>query len=487
MKNFANYRFFLAIWCAAAIICMLGVLAPALAVEKAIPESTLHTPPMAPEKSVSTWIPSDVAPGQGLAVNIIYPLLPRYKEGAPVCVVVPGGETASGLGFTTHVAQCGIVEVRFAFPGGGEANFTSSGKYDHRGVNCQKALRDVLLFAGGKKQDVEGRSLQKLVPFKVDSANLGVIGWSNGGNTAVITLDKFVDDLKFVQWIVFYETPLGSLFYPPCLGSATDMFPNPHYRQGTAATGHVLVDWRKLTWEIGASKNLGLHRKAGEPEVPGVAYFDENNDKRWEEEGEFALPYAVETGVEKQFYPPQATQALKRLGIFGKDWPKNVATPAEAEKYFQERDGSLYLNDLAKQRPDLFVCVFGSQLDHMQRQPDHPHIALNYNAWLANRVKFCRLNPDQVYVGAIALMNYRIFTESKPNVPVEADSIETYLEPEGLIPDYLFIEAAAAELADRKHTKKLDADLETPLVQYWNGVAGTTRGEKLKSVPSMGP
>lgn len=479
-------KLFVTFWMAVVLVAVFHTAARA--VEKPIPDSTLHTPPMVAEKSVSTWIPSEVAAPQGLAVNILYPQLPRYpKEGAPVAVVVPGGETASGLDFSTHIANCGFIEVRFAFPGGGETGFRSGGTYDHRGVNCQKALHDVLLFAAGKKNDVHGQSISKLVPLKIDTSNVGIIGWSNGGNTAVIVLDKYLDELSFVQWLVFYETPLGSLFYPPCLGSSTDMFFNPHYRQGTAATGHVLVDWRKLRWQIAGSKNPGLHKKAGEPEVAGVAYFDENGDQRWQEETEFALPYAVATGVQKQFYPPQATHALKRLGIFGKEWPDNVATVAESEKYFQERDGSLYVNDLAKQRPDLFVCVFASELDHMQRQPDHPHIALNYNAWLSNKVKFVRLNPDPVYVGAVALMNFRIFAESKPNVSIEADDIGQYLEPEGLIPDFLFVDAGAAELADRKETKNMTETLDVPLVQYWNGVAGTKSGDKLKPSGSLSP
>jgi hypothetical protein len=442
-----------------------------------IPEPTLKIPPMVPERSVSTYIPSQSAPGQGLAVNVIYPSKPRYKDGAPVAVVVPGGEGASGLEFSTHTAQSGFVEVRFAFPGGGKQGFSSSGIYDYRGTNSQMALRDVLLFAGGKLKDRQERTISSLVPVKIDESNIGVIGWSNGGNLVLVTLSNYMKDLPFLGWLVFYETPLGSMFYPPSLGGAQDLIQNRHYRQGSAATGHCLVDYRKLCFQAAGQKSPGAHKKIGQPEVPGVLFFDENGNKQWDEELEFALPYCGDVGLDKQIYPPQVTEALARLHVFGKTWPRNVATAAESENYFQERDGSLYLNEVSKGMPGLLITVFGSQLDHLQRQPDHPHISLNYNGWLANKQKFVRLNPDPVYVGAAADMNPRNFVDNKPNSSVDASTIDEYLEPEGLIPDYVYIEAAAAELADRKKKGNFQETLSQPIFSYSNGAGAKSPSE----------
>jgi hypothetical protein len=452
----------------AAALCITTCLVPAIAYEK-VPEATLKIQSMSPEKSVSTWIASESAGSGGLAVNVIYPLKPRYKEGAPLTVVVPGGVESSGLEFSTHSAQSGFAEVRFAFPGGGKQGFASGGVYDFRGPNCQAALRDVLLFASGKGKDIQGKTISELVPEKLDTKSVGIIGWSNGGNTAVITLAKFADQLKFVNWLVFYETPLGSIFYPPALGSAQDLIQNRHYHQGSAATGHVLVDYRKLCWQPTGQRNPGAHKKIGQPEIPGVVFFDENGNKQWDEEIEFALPYSMDAAMNKQIYPPTVTQSLARLKVFPDGWPKTVANVAQSEKYFQDRDGSLYINDLAKQMPNLFVCIFASVLDHLQRQPDHPHISLNYNAWLADKVRFVRLNPDPVYVGTVATMNRGTFVDNKPNASIDASTIEEFLEPEGLIPDYVYVEAAAAELADRKKTNNLAETLTEPLVTYWNG------------------
>lgn len=433
-----------------------------------LPETSLKKPTLAPEKSVSTYIPSETAPGEGLAVNVIYPTKPRYKEGAPVVVVAPAGETASGLEFSTHASQVGFIEVRFAFPGGGKRGFASSGIYDFRGLMSQQALRDVLLFAAGKIRDTQGRTIASLVPVTVFNKNVSLIGWSNGGNIATITLAKFAETLPFVNQLVYYESPLGSMFYPAVLGSSQDLLQNPHYRQGSAATGNCLVDYRKLCFEPGVQKNPGAHKKLGQPEIKGVVFFDENGNKKWDEELEFAIPYCCDIGLEKQIYPPAVTIALVKSGLFKdlKEWPKTVATLHESEAYFHERDGSLYLKQLATAMPNLFVCVVGTRLDHLQRQPDHPHIPLNYNGWLQHKVKFVRLNPDPLYIGSIAEMNGANFPDNKPGASIDADALESALEPEGLIPDYVFVDAAIAELSDRKKSGNLAPSLTAPIVVY---------------------
>lgn len=430
------------------------------------PEASLKKQPLVPEKSVSTFIPSETAGTQGLAVNVIYPNKPRYPEGAPVVVVAPGGESPNGLEFSTHAAQAGFAEVRFAFPGGGKPGFASGGIYDFRGLLSQQAFRDVLLFAGSKTKDVKGRTISQLLPVPVLTKNVGVIGWSNGGNIALITLTKYKQQLPFVGYLSFYESPLGSLFYPPMLGGAQDLIQNRHYKQGSAATGQCLVDYRRLCYQPLGQRNPGAHKKLGQPEIPGVVFFDENGNKQWDEELEFALPYCCDVGLEKQIYPPSVTVALQKSGLFSAGWPKTVATLSESAAYFDERDGSLFTKELAKAMPNLLVCVIGTRLDHLQRQPDHPHIPLNYNAWLSNKMKFVRLNPDPNYVGAVSGMNSANFVDNKPNLSVDAAELENYLEPEGLIPDYAFVQASVAELADRKRANNFNSVLAGPIVNY---------------------
>lgn len=434
--------------------------------------TSLKLPPMVPEHSTSFFIPSSSAPDKGLAVNVIYPVKPRYADGAPVVVVVPGGDEKSGLDFSMHAAQAGFVEVRFAFPGGGKEGFRSGGTYDQRGPLCEVALRDVIKFAAGKSNDTKLRTINELVPVKVNSQNMGIVGWSNGGNLLMTTLDKYHSDLRNVSWLAFYETPLGSMFYPPALGSAKDFVTNRHYRQGSAATGEPAVDYRRMKFQADASKTPGSHKKVGLPEIPGVVFFDENNNGVWEESIEFAVPYSSMPAWTKQIYPPQVTRALARLNVFGKTWNPQVATIEESELYFKDRDGSLHLKSVAKAMPHLMVTVFGSRLDHLQHQPDHPHVSLQYNDWATSGVKWVRLNPDPLYVSQVVGMNARNFPNNVPNESIDASDIESYLEPEGMVPDFIYMDAAIAEMADRKKQNKINAaPLAAPLTSYNNGAA----------------
>lgn len=456
------------------------VLQPALA---DIPADSLKVIPMVNERSVSTFIPSQSAPAgtsagtsAGLAVNIIYPEKIRYPDGAPVVVVVPGGDGPNGLNFCIHAAQVGFIEIRFAFPGGGASTFRSSGKSDYRGKASQAALKDVLLFALGQKKDYQKRSISELIPVKTSSKNVGLVGWSNGGNIALVTMDKYSEELAPIAWAAFYECPLGPLFFPSSLGGTNDLLLNRHYRLGSAATGRCLIDFRKLAYDPTTVRNPGIHKKLGEPDIPGVVYFDENGNKLWDESSEFAFNYCLDRGVKKQIYPPEITSALERHNVFATGWPGTLAEPKDSEAYFQERDGSACIPSICSKYPQLLVTVYGSHIDHLQRQPDHPHIVLQYNAWLDNGVHWVRLNPEPIYLSQIANMGTRNFVSNKPNDPIDATAIADHLEQEGMLKEYVFIDATIAELADRKRTGNLSSPLEQVLVTYSNGL----------SVPSAG-
>ncbi|HEY9717699.1 MAG TPA: hypothetical protein V6C69_09535 [Trichormus sp.] len=517
------------------------------------PDTGIKTPLLVTEESVSTFIPSLTAPGQGLAVNIIYPPKPRYKDGAPIAVIVPAGDEADGLHFSAHTIQCGFCEVRFAFPGGGVTGLHSSGIYDYRGDQSQQGLRDVILFAAGKIADTHGRHIGDLVPVPVNINNVGVVGWSNGGNAAIITMAKFSEKLApAIKWLAFYESSVGAMLYPPNLGCNRDLVINGHYRQGSCATGDCLVDYRHLFFQSDGYRYADAHKKRGEPVIPGILCFDENKSKKWDEASEFAFNYALDVGLNKQIYPPDVTAAMGRKGLFldwkedtgpggfktdakgkilnpdsdelsirelkakGKarkdkheawvaeveaqlkahpnpnikvldhetvnvrflNWPDRVATLDESEAYFKDRDGSLFIEGLCEKYPALLVTVFGSQIDHLQRQPDHPNIALLYNAFLADKCDWVRLNPDPLYVGQAATMNIRNFVNNKPNAPVDASAIVEQLEPEGLVPDFLYMDATVSELADRVQKKKETVTLDAVLVDYKYGAGPMPKQEQ---------
>ncbi|MBX9669479.1 MAG: hypothetical protein K2X93_17790 [Candidatus Obscuribacterales bacterium] len=434
-----------------------------------LPPESIKTLPLAKEESVSVYVPSEAAPEEGLAVNIIYPQQPRYKDGAPIAVIVPGGHGPNGLRFTMHAAQSGFVEVRFAFPGGGLKQFHSGGSWDERGVESQKALRDVLLFAHGEKTDKNGKHIGDLIPTPVNTNHVGAVGWENGGSVLIITLAKFPLDLGFTKWIAFCESPIGSLLSPSVLGTKKDLNLNRHYRQGSAATGTCMIDFRKLAWQPDVYRNKAEHISLGREPSKGVLFFDENGNKVWEESVEFALAHASEPGGNKKYYAPEVTAALVRLQLFPKKrWPRGVATLKETEQFFQERDATLFVKQIPLQYPDLLVMLYGSKIDQEQCQPDHPHICLNYNLWHASKPKWLRLNPDPNYVGFVADMNPMSFVNNKPDAPIDASTIEAHLEPEGFIPDYIYMQAAISELADRSKKDYFKAGMPTVLFNYMN-------------------
>ena len=569
--------------CIISISLLLSASSASLAFAAAgVPAEKLKSLPLVKERSVSTFVASTGAPGQGVAVNVIFPEKPRFKEGAPLAVVVPGGDKASGLTFTMHAAQVGFAEVRFAFPGGGLKAFHSDGSWDNRGKASLEVLRDVLLFASGKKPDRKGRKIQDLVPTRLDSSNVGAVGWDNGANALLVAMSKYPMDLNFIKWVTFYESPVGALLSTGALGTTHELIVNSHYRQGSAATGRCTLDFSKLSYDPESFKDREALEKKGLTAIKGVLFFDENKNGVWEESTEFALPYSIEPGVEKQFYAPEIISAAISRKLFNartgglnsalnspqglalltalkaregqsgggkrkgkkkkagfasiiKDkfterppdfmtpgfepgsqkkpdllaglgdalkpgaaanytapselasllqttengWPKSIAKLEEAEKFFELRDGSLYIKQLVIQYPDLLVTLVGTKIDHHQRQPDNPHIALHYNTWIGSKAPWVRLNPDPKYVGFVADMNPTNFVYNAPNATIDAHIIRKHLEQEGFIPDYIFVQAAICELADRVQTGNRDAQLATVLNDYMNEAVKHLKLEKL--------
>ncbi len=472
MNNFRTY-----LLAALSIVTIAGALLPAMAVNfnSDLPPDSMNVPLMAKEKSVSTYVPSATADGQGLAVNLVFIAKPRFKTGAPVAVVAPGGIGPDGLGFNMHAAQIGAIEVRFAFPGGGSAEFGSRGVFDNRGAKSVEAFRDVLLFASGRKNDYKGRTITELLApsIKVNPLNIGIVGWDNGGNIALVTMAKYASDLNFIKWLAFYESPVGSMFSPPNLGSSTDLLKNKHYREGSAATGNLLIDYRNLTWlgHIFRNPNKLAGKKRGLPGMKGVLFFDENQNCIWEESLEYAFNSALDPGLTKQFFPPQLTAASQRKMVFGKEWPSNVATVAESEEFFAERDGSLYVKEITQAFPKLLVGMFASAVDHNQQQLDHPHICFLYNLFLTNKVRWLRLNPDPCYLADIGQMSGYNFVNNKPNVPLDPTGLLSHMEPEGALPDYVCMQGMVAELVDRIKVGNLVYPISQPLCPYSNGAA----------------
>ena len=517
------------IFAGAFVVSQLGIAASFLpaAARTSVPEAVLKKPVSVVENSVSTYVPSSVAPGNGIAVNIIYPEKPRYKAGAPIAVVVSGNQSTS-LSMSMHAANCGIAEVRFAYPGCGMRQFHSDGIFDNFGDSCNTAVKDVLLFMKGEINDYKGRTVRELIPVALDQSVVGMVAWETGANIALVTLAKHQEKIPFVSYLAFFEGAAGSMFNPDNLGTVKDMILNRHYREGSAATGEILVDYRRLMYSPSSHRHPGVAKKRGEAEIKGVLYFDENGNKVWDEAAEFALNFASEVGLDKQIYAPPIAEALIRHGVFlkslpplpppkvdtankdkkGKDsqkgndkeqskdkgdgkgniqsdgkgkvekkprkrewweiarWPTSIALPKVSNQYFEARDGSLYIKQVCETYPKLLVGLFGARVAHTQRQADHPHIAFMYNKFLEAKPKWLRLNPEPVYVSTICRMNVANFSANEPNSAIDATNIVEHLAPLGLVPEYAYMDALVAELSDRAKSGNLKFPLATMLSDY---------------------
>jgi hypothetical protein len=343
---------------AAALVCLFSFLVSAfmpscfLAAQARVnvPDAVLKKPVAVVEDSVSTYVPSSCAPGNGIAVNIIYPEKPRYKAGAPIAIVVNGNESNS-LSMSMHAANCGIAEVRFAYPGKGMSRFHSDGIFDNFGDNCSTALKDVILFMKGEANDYKGRSVRELIPVSLDQSVVGLVAWETGANIALVTMAKHHKKIPFINYIAFFEGAAGSMFLPSNLGTVRDMFLNRHYKEGSAATGKILVDYRKLMYAPDARLHPGVAKKRGEAEITGVLYFDENNNGAWDESSEYALNHATEVGLDKHIYAPPITEALVRHNVFNRSYG-NPEARALKEKLSEQ--GPMKKQPVKKAEPSLF-------------------------------------------------------------------------------------------------------------------------------------
>jgi hypothetical protein len=86
----------------------------------------------------------------------------------------------------------------------------SGGVYDDRGPNCLKVLRDIIRFAMGQTADASGKKISELVyPLIPLANNVGLVGWSNGGNATITVAGLHGREIAGLAWIVNWESPVG--------------------------------------------------------------------------------------------------------------------------------------------------------------------------------------------------------------------------------------------------------------------------------------
>ena len=407
-----------------------------------------------------------------LAVRIHTPTAgnARYPEGAPALIWGAGGYEVKGInhGLPTHVDD--IIIVTFIYPGGKDpwAGRQSDGIYDYRGPNCIAALRDVVLYAAGVLTDSLGRTIDEVVPVDVLHDNIGLIGISNGGNIVVAVAALHGDDgstelaevlAGHLRYVVQWEAPVSSQIANRDLGRVVlewgsgrqGDFVNPRYTAYGPLT--LTVDYSDLAYDPGGSIYQIFHDGNGDghyttiTDAFGYQTPDLNGDGVLTTTEDFPLGnYPDGT---KQVYSRPATHALQDY-VFSSTWPITIATPAEADAYWDIREAVRLYVTATTAITDLRGMVLASIRDHVQSAPDKPHIRQAFEGWHDNGA-WVQINPSPAYLieADPSLAGRADLPNRVPNTPpADWEYVESYCVPED-ISDGIYQLAAVWQMADR--------------------------------------
>lgn len=410
-----------------------------------------------------TFLPSPSAGDRGIAVGVFPPSVPRYPEGAPVVIFVPGGADRGSAEALPGYAGLGFVEVRFAFPGGGRGEWTSGGTYDHRGPACIRALADVIAFACGKAADQQGRRITALVPgIQVLTSIVGIEGSSHGGNACGLAMATHGKEFSELAFYASMESPYGEGAVNVELGGREDRL-NPAYDPGTGK-----LDLATLAWSNTLAPGPGKRWRQSAGNLKGGLFFDLDGDGRFAEGTDYAanaFPIDLGKGT-RVWYTPRLIREAATRHLWGEPRPSHLPTLDEAVAFWHWRDAAPSIPEAVRNCPNIAVIVYANQRDHVQIAPDHPHIVTQVEGYRKAGAKFVRLNADRSYVervtAGIPLARGLTFPDNEAGKEWTRQTIASGLEPPEL-PLGIFMKAVVCELADRTHAQNWSANLAAVL------------------------
>lgn len=420
-----------------------------------LPLLLLAALPAAALREIDLRVRSEAAGPDGIAVRVAVPEAPRYGAGAPVVIHVPGGWGAGDLSrVLSPLAPLGFVELRFLFPGPAAGAVQTGGRDDRRGPQSILALADVIAFAAGGR-DSRGRTLAQLVaPLVPAPGNVGVVGWSTGGNAAVLTLVQQRRKVQGLAWLATWETPVGD-------GAATLLWGAEGERVNPAVDPRTgVVDYSSLAY----SETLPVALVGGGLGPPGAFYFD--FDRNGQPDGRdlppLALPAPALGDATRFVYPLSLVTAAEQGRLLAR-WPGHLLDRRATERFWQERDPSGQLIQARINLERLLVMVLGGTPDHLQPVPEAHHLYNLYQGWLEAKLPWVRFNPDQAYLAALAGEAAGELPEVFAGVPLGRQGLTGQRLPTDRVPPPLLVAAAACELADRVAAGDRSPDLEAIL------------------------
>lgn len=398
----------------------------------------------------------DVVEVGEVAVRIRLPEEPRYDSGAPIVVYVPTFFTPDQKAFQElqGLSDFGFAQVSLLLPGrkDRETDLASDGEVDYGGALSVAAMRDVFLYAGGEKADVDGVYIQEKTTVDLDTDVLGAYAFSHPGILLFQTLAQYGDVLS-VDYVVGRENPTEPLLSSLELG---------YFEKGSAvlntlydsATDYhddgIVLSYEGIAWD-------------SQSELP---YFDVNNDDRARKDDDVLFGNQIPGMFGKKIYSPELLEALRIHELFTVSaWPTDLATPEEAALWWQGRESLSVFDDVAQKIPNLRVMLVFGKKDHVQPEADKPHIRQEY-AGLVGEGLWVRLNPDASYVADFdALLARDYFEHPAGTGPTswQNDAV-SWGHPDGSGAVRVMPFAALTEMADRTKYAMWMNDLSSPLI-----------------------
>jgi len=401
-------------------------------------------------------IPSKVAGNEGVLVRVSPPARGRYPQGAPIAVhMIAARPNVSGS--RACLSERGFVDVGFLCPGGeyrdGSGALWKSGGAvvaQSSAQACVEPLGDVLSFATGALRSTEGKSIQDYVSgVRTLTNNVGIIGWSFGGNLSVLAMGRYGDRFPNLKWYASWETPILG---PVDEGRGT-VFQVNHFYDATTDQ----IDLSRLKYSrdmpVWAWPILGLRPQPDWPR--GGLYLDGDGNGHFDRDIDFAFWVDVERGPPlKVFYSAEVTRRAVEQNVFGGAWPAHIATVQELDKRASQNDAVQHIARAVQRFPRLAVLVFESQEHHIAGFGGARHVnaIAQVNAWLDARARWVRFSPDLEYLKETMAKTPARRDQYPAMKKLDPGSISDLLEPEagrGGPTDNQAMSAVASELADR--------------------------------------
>jgi hypothetical protein len=422
------------------------------------------SPPVVPPGgTLIAYVPS--AEGD-VVVQVTLPETARYPDGAGIVVEVATFLTSSGDFYTSlHTTDLGLIQAAYLWPGttSPSTGAHSDGTYDYGGEGGIQALRDLLRYVSGQIPDREGYYLAERLAITPLTDQVGLYAFSHPGLAAVNVLALYGDQVPGVRYLVGRENPTVDTLTAVEVGYFDDagqpvLNPLYHYPESYGPLT-ITLDYGSLRWDA--------DYEDVERGYVGRPYFDLDDDGLVDA-GDHPLGPRIPTMYDERFYSTALTQALLDNGALSQaGWPADLATPAEAASLWPYRSSPRRYPELATRTPDLKVMLVFAVRDHVQPAADKPHLHQAYEGFRHGANLWTRLNPDQAYVAALSAELGDLVSEHPADTePADWLTVEGWGYPNRSGSQILVPLAAVAEMADRLHENRWEADLDQVLIEY---------------------